>query len=154
MWLRQKRLCVSLLMNVPLNACKELEEAFTELFESKIKSLSDNARINNSVYNGQRSLPEVFFFFFFFFWWHQMAFITHYKFHIQQFTVLNNNLCSLDAGSCCHCRYWTSGTIILNGKVFRWSLLEKRTTSSVKGEHCLYACAWKHFSGDLKMHLC
>ena len=27
-----------------------------------------------------------------------------YKFHIQQFTVLNNNLCILDAGSCCHCR--------------------------------------------------
>ena len=28
---------------------EELEEAFAELFESKIKSLSDNARINDSV---------------------------------------------------------------------------------------------------------
>ena len=37
---------------------EDLEEAFAELFESKIKLLSDNARITDTVYNGQRKLPE------------------------------------------------------------------------------------------------
>ena len=29
-----------------------------------------------------------------------MAFIVHIQVYVQQFTVLNNNLCSLDTGSC------------------------------------------------------
>ena len=38
---------------------EDLEEAFAELFESKINLLSDNARITDTVYNGQRKLPEI-----------------------------------------------------------------------------------------------
>ena len=34
---------------------EDLEEAFAELFESKIKLLSDNARIFDTVYNGQQN---------------------------------------------------------------------------------------------------
>ena len=37
----------------------ELEEAFAELFESKVKQLSDNANIDENVYNGRRKLPEI-----------------------------------------------------------------------------------------------
>ena len=40
---------------------EDLEEAFAELFESKINLLSDNARITDTVYNGQRiiiNIPE------------------------------------------------------------------------------------------------
>ena len=58
----------------------------------------------------------IFYLFFCFFWWHQMDIFTLYKFYIQQFTVLN--LCAMDAGSCCHCRNWTSGTIIFKRKGF------------------------------------
>ena len=38
---------------------EDLEEAFAELFESKINLLSDNARITDTVYNGQRKLPKI-----------------------------------------------------------------------------------------------
>ena len=38
----------------------ELEEAFAELFESKVKQLSDKANIDENVYNGWRKLPEVY----------------------------------------------------------------------------------------------
>ena len=38
---------------------EDLEEAFAELFESKIKLLSGSARITDTVYNGQRKLPEI-----------------------------------------------------------------------------------------------
>ena len=38
---------------------EDLEEAFAGLFESKIKLLSDSARITDTVYNKQRKLPEI-----------------------------------------------------------------------------------------------